>query len=64
MYAIFSGRGNVGVRPCKVEKIEKDGFVCQCHNGGDGLEFFSYDDIGKNVFFSKDSAQIHVTQKR
>ena len=65
MYAIFSGFGRVYVQPCKIVEILENGFVAECHNGGEdghrkGLEFFKNADIGDSVFFSKDSAQVNI----
>ena len=70
MYAIFSGIQNgVYVQPCKVLELNRDGFTAECHNGGEsghecGLEYFSYEDIGKSVFYSKDSAQVVINTER
>lgn len=60
MYAIFSGRGAKYVQPCKVIRTDDNGFYAQCHNGGDGIEYFRNEEIGNGVYFSKDSARLNL----
>ena len=62
MYAIFSNKDGKYVQPCKVTKITKDGFYAQCHNGGDGMEFFKNEDIKNGVYFSKDTANLKIKE--
>lgn len=64
MYAIFSDKNGKYVQPCKVTEITKDGFWANCHNGGDGKEFFRNEDIGVGVYYSKDSAQVEINQSK
>lgn len=69
MYAVFYSSENKGtyVQPCKVLKITKDGFIAECHNGGEdghrkGKEYFSNESIGNGVYFSKDTAELKLKE--
>lgn len=69
MYAIFSNKNGMYVQPCKVLEINRDGFTAECHNGGEsghqcGTEYFLYEDLGKGVFYSKDSAQVVINAEK
>lgn len=63
MYSIFSSKVGKYVQPCNVTKVVKDGFYAQCHNGGDGIEFFPNDCIGNGTYFSKDTAELKLKEK-
>ena len=67
MYAIFSNMNGKYVQPCKVLRVDKDGFLAECHNGGEsghelGQEFFTNDMIGNGIYFSKDTAELKLKE--
>lgn len=68
LYAIFSNALGQYVQPCTITNFNGTTIEVERHNGGKsghekGTEFFNTSDIGKNLYYSNDSAAVNMNKK-